>query len=331
MTTLGLNQLRVFEAVTRCGSFIRAAERLHVTPPAVSLQIHQLEEACGVPLFERLGRRVRLTPTGELLQGYAALIFTLVSDAEGAVQQGRGFENACLRIVTAATAATYYLPPLWRAITRRYPGLRVQLSVENSQRVRDRLVALEDDVGVIGGTSTHPDLVLVPLVNDPLVVVVGRGPSLVEAQDHLDQVTPRAEAHLPRTRLSEPRIDRGATGGARHPVRASPGDRLERSDQAGGRDRTRHRRALAGRRRPGSSSRVPACASRPRARLLAYPLPCVPPHARALSPDPSGSRDRCWRSLRRTAHMSGLEAVPDQLTLARALRFARSTSSQPVR
>jgi len=175
MTTLGLNQLRVFEAVTRCGSFIKAAERLHVTPPAVSLQIHQLEEACGVPLFERLGRRVRLTPTGELLQGYTARIFALVSDAEGAVQQGRGFDHASLRIVAAATATTYYLPPLWAAITQRYPGLRVQLSLENSQRVLDRLVALDDDVGVIGGTATHPDLVLVPLVNDPLVVVVGRG------------------------------------------------------------------------------------------------------------------------------------------------------------
>ena len=175
MTTLGLNQLRMFEAVTRCGSFLKAAERLHVTPPAVSLQIHQLEEACGVRLFERLGRRVRLTPTGELLQGYAARIFALLSDAEGAVQHSRGFENARLRIVAAATAATYYLPPLWTAITRRYPGLRVQLSVENSQHVLDRLAALEDDVGVIGGTSTHPDLVLVPLVNDPLVVVVARG------------------------------------------------------------------------------------------------------------------------------------------------------------
>jgi DNA-binding transcriptional LysR family regulator len=83
--------------------------------------------------------------------------------------------QAGLRIVAAATAATYYLPPLWTAITRRYPGLRVQLSVENSQHVLDRLAALEDDLGVIGGTSTPPRLVLVPLVNDPLVVVVARG------------------------------------------------------------------------------------------------------------------------------------------------------------
>jgi len=99
--------------------------------------------------------------------------------------------------------------------------------------------------------------------------------------------------------------------------------------ELGGKDL--HRRALAGRRRPGSSSRTSACASRPRARFFADTLPRVPPHARAFSPDPSGSRGRCWRSLRRTAHMSELGSVPDQLTLARALRFAHPTSSQPVR
>ncbi len=172
--TLGLNQLRVFEAVTRCGSFIKAAERLRVTPPAISLQIHQLEQACGARLFERLGRRVRLTPVGEMLQNYAARIFALVADAEGAIEQRRGFENARLRIVTAATAAAYYLPPLWTAIMRRYPGLHFHLTVENSQRVRERLLALEDDVGVIGGNATHPDLVFIPLVHDPLVVIVAR-------------------------------------------------------------------------------------------------------------------------------------------------------------
>lgn len=172
--TLGLNQLRVFEAVTRCGSFVKAAERLRVTPPAVSLQIHQLEQACGVQLFERLGRRVRLTPIGETLQSYAARIFALVADAEGAMEQSGGFEHARLQIVTSATAAAYYLAPLWTAITRRYPGLRFQLSVANSQRVRERLLALEDDVGVIGGNATHPDLVFTRLAHDPLVVIVAR-------------------------------------------------------------------------------------------------------------------------------------------------------------
>ena len=169
---LSLNQLRVFEAVTRWGSFSKAAERLAVTPPAVSLQIRQLETACGVTLFERLGRQVRLTDAGELLREYVARIFALVSDAEVAMERNPGFANAHLRLVTSATAATYYLPPLWTALARRYPTLHVSVAVENSQRVRERILSLTDDIGVLADASAHPDLVFVPFVNDPLVVIV---------------------------------------------------------------------------------------------------------------------------------------------------------------
>ena len=83
-----LNQLRVFEAVARTGSFSRAAETLSVTQPAVTLQIHQLERDCGVQLFERIRRRPRLTDAGAVLQDYARRIFTLVDEA------GRHLEGA---------------------------------------------------------------------------------------------------------------------------------------------------------------------------------------------------------------------------------------------
>jgi len=75
---VNLNQLRVFEAVARTGSFSRAAETLSVTQPAVTLQIRQLERDCGVQLFERIRRRPRLTDAGRVLQDYARRIFALV-------------------------------------------------------------------------------------------------------------------------------------------------------------------------------------------------------------------------------------------------------------
>ena len=135
-----LNQLRVFDAVVRAGSFARAAERLAVTPPAVSLQIRLLEEACGAPLFERVARRVRLTVAGETLAVYSARIFTLVTDAESALARDQGFAHARLRLVSGAGVAAYYLPPLWTAIVRRYPALQVQIAVGNSARVLEQLV-----------------------------------------------------------------------------------------------------------------------------------------------------------------------------------------------
>jgi LysR family transcriptional regulator, low CO2-responsive transcriptional regulator len=171
---LGLNQLRVFEAVVRCGSFARAAERLTVTPPAVSLQVRLLEQACGAPLFERVGRRVRLTAAGEMLADYCTRIFALVTDAEGAIARDQGFAHARLRLVSGAGVAAYYLPPLWTAIVRRYPALHVQISVGNSARVLEQLVSLEADVGVLGSEHVHPELSAVPLFRDPLVVVVAR-------------------------------------------------------------------------------------------------------------------------------------------------------------
>jgi DNA-binding transcriptional LysR family regulator len=169
---LGFAQLRAFHAITAAGTFTRAAERLAVTPPAVSLQVRQLERQCGVRLFERVGRRMRLTPAGDTLAQYTRRIFTLAEEAERALQGARGFVGARLRIAATPTIAGYYLGPFWQAVRRRYPRLRLELSVQNSQRVRERLLRLEDDLGMLGGDTGHPDLVLRPFARDPLVVIV---------------------------------------------------------------------------------------------------------------------------------------------------------------
>ncbi|HEV8441789.1 MAG TPA: LysR family transcriptional regulator [Methylomirabilota bacterium] len=172
---LNLGQLRVFEAVTRAGSFAGAARRLGVTPPAVSLQIRQLEEAHGVRLFDRVRRRVRLTAAGQTLEPYAQRIVALAADAERALGETRRFATGRLRVVASGTSAAYYLPPLLTEFRRRYPGLRIHLDVENSQRVRERVLSLEDDVGVLGVETPHPDLVFELLAEDPLVVIVPPG------------------------------------------------------------------------------------------------------------------------------------------------------------
>jgi aminoethylphosphonate catabolism LysR family transcriptional regulator len=172
---INLGQLRVFEAVTRAGSFSRAAHQLGVTPPAVSLQIRQLEQAHGVRLFDRVRRRVRLTLAGQRLEQYARRIFALAADAERALEETRGFAGGQLRLVASATAAAYYLPPLLTRFRRRYPGVRVHLDVGNSQRVRERIAGMEGDLGLLGVETAHPDLVFELLAEDPLVVIVPPG------------------------------------------------------------------------------------------------------------------------------------------------------------
>jgi len=169
---LGFSQLRAFEAVTRTGSFTKAAERLHVTVPAVSLQIRQLEREHGVRLFDRVGRRVRLTPAGEALRQYADRIFTLAHDAERALQGADDFRGTRLRVAATPTTAGYYLAPFWKRLRRRYPGMQLEVSVHNTRTVRQRLLAFEDDLGMLGGATEDGPLIVRPFARDVMVAIV---------------------------------------------------------------------------------------------------------------------------------------------------------------
>jgi DNA-binding transcriptional LysR family regulator len=169
---LPLDQLRFFHAVARYGSFAKAADKLAVTPSAVSQQIHRLEEICGVKLFDRVGRGIQLNSAGQILQTYAERIDALAQDAHRALDDARGLRTGWLRIVSSATAAAYYLPRLWAAFKQQHPGIYLQVAVDNSERVADRIIHFQDDIGVLSAQEKHPDLVLQLLAEDPLVVVV---------------------------------------------------------------------------------------------------------------------------------------------------------------
>ena len=171
---MNLNQLRVFEAVARTGSFSRAAEALSVTQPAVTLQIRQLERDCGVQLFERIRRRPRLTDAGRVLQDYARRIFALLEEAVRHLEGARGLTSGTLRVVSGPTGATY-ATSLITAFHRRYPGIHVALGVDVSERIVQRVAALTDDVGLVGAEQPHPALARTPFCVDPLVVIVAPG------------------------------------------------------------------------------------------------------------------------------------------------------------
>src|SRR6266403_3833534 len=226
---LGFSQLRAFEAVTRTGSFTKAAERLRVSVPAVSLQIRQLEREHDVRLFDRVGRRVRLTPAGEALRQYAERIFTLVHDAERALQGAGDFRGTRLRLAATPTAAGYYLAPFWKRLRRRYPGLQLEVSVHNTRTVRQRLLALEDDLGMLGGATEDGALIVRPFARDTMVAVVSREHPLGQAQvRHAAGAGPRA-ADPARARLGRPRDRRAGPAHGGHRAAHRHGDDLDRS------------------------------------------------------------------------------------------------------
>lgn len=150
MRNATLRQLRVFAAAARHQSFGKAAEELHLSPPAVSMQIRELEEQVGLPLFDRTGRQVALTVTGEYLLVYAKKILATLKDAEDAIARFRGLESGRVAIGMVSTAK-YYVPRLLAMFRKEHPAIEVKLAVGGN---REQLVALlqanDVDLAIMG-------------------------------------------------------------------------------------------------------------------------------------------------------------------------------------
>ena len=144
-----LRQLRIFESVARHSSMSRAAEEMHLTQPAVSMQIKQLEEQIGVPLLEQNGRRLFLTEAGQELRGHAQRFAAQTLELQYAMDQYRGLERGVLRIAVVSTA-NYFLPPLIAEYSERYPGVRISLQVANRESVLASLADHRADIAITG-------------------------------------------------------------------------------------------------------------------------------------------------------------------------------------
>ena len=116
-----IHQLRYFCAVARTGSFTRAAQQEHLAQPSLSQQIRKLEDELGTPLFDRLGRTVRLTQMGEVFLPRAEAIMHQVADAKLQIQEMAGTEQGKLAIGAIPTIAPYLLPGYLASFSRNFP------------------------------------------------------------------------------------------------------------------------------------------------------------------------------------------------------------------
>jgi len=165
-----LRHLKIFEAVARCGSISRGAAELHLTQPAVSMQMKQLEEQIGLPLLEQLGKRMFLTEAGRELQRHARDIAARMGDLTAALDQFRGLERGLLRLAVVSTA-NYFLPSLIAEFNRRHPGVRVSLQVANREFVLAALADNSTDLAITGRPPDSLDLVAKHFMDNPLVVI----------------------------------------------------------------------------------------------------------------------------------------------------------------
>ncbi len=164
-----LQQLRLFAAVARNLSFTKAADEMHLTQPAVSIQIRRLEEHVGLPLIEHVGRRVYLTPVGQELYDACRDIFQRLGVFEGAVDQLKGEVAGPLRL-SVVTTAEYFLPHLLGVFLRRHPLVQPYLNVTNRATVLARLIDNEDDLVVMGRVPDGVAAEVLPFLDNVLVV-----------------------------------------------------------------------------------------------------------------------------------------------------------------
>lgn len=165
-----LRQLSIFEAVARHLSFTKASEELHLTQPAVSMQIKQLEQAAGVPLFEQVGKRIYLTEAGREMHRYSREISTLLAEAEQVFDEMRGLKRGRLNITVASTA-NYFVPRLWATFRMRHPDVTVSLDVTNRAGLVRALSENLTDLVIMGQPPEDMDLIAETFMPNPLVVI----------------------------------------------------------------------------------------------------------------------------------------------------------------
>ena len=149
MKNITIRQLRVFSEVARRLSFSRVAEELHLTPPAVSMQVKELENSVGMPLFDRSGHSVALTTVGEYMLVYARRVLTALKEADHMVARLKRLDVGTLTIGMVSTAE-YFLPRLLTQFRVDHPGVEIRLALGNREQLVQMLQGNEVDLAIMG-------------------------------------------------------------------------------------------------------------------------------------------------------------------------------------
>jgi DNA-binding transcriptional LysR family regulator len=165
-----LRQLQILDAAARTLSFSRTSRLLHLTQPAVSMQMKQLADLAGVPLFERIGARLHVTQAGEELARHAREVLRVLEQADDALAALRGVHGGRIRVAVTSTAK-YFAPKLIALFAKRYPGVTVRLLVNNRRAVNQALAANEVDLAIMGTPPDELDTVASRFAEHPFVIV----------------------------------------------------------------------------------------------------------------------------------------------------------------
>ena len=175
---MNFNQLRIFYSVAKNKSVTLAAKELYLTQPAVSIQIHLLEDDYGVKLFNRSGKGITTTEEGNLLFSYAEKILNLSDETDEALRQIKSLERGKVKIGSGRTIGAYYLPQLIESFRLKYPNIGIQMDIGSSSQVIEGILSFRNDIGFIGTDYFNKNLVVIPFTKDRLVLIIPPGHEL---------------------------------------------------------------------------------------------------------------------------------------------------------
>lgn len=190
--------LRALLAVADTGSFSKAAEELHLTQPAISKRIAQLEQQLGTRLFDRIGRHIALTQAGRLLHTRAEGILRALDDAERAIHDLSGHIGGHLPLATSHHIGLHRLPPVLRAFSERHPAVKLDIDFMDSEAAHGGILHGQLELAVVTLAPDMPAaLCAEPIWSDPLSVMVAHShPLAAQRQSTLEELS-RYPAVLP--------------------------------------------------------------------------------------------------------------------------------------
>ncbi|PFW52691.1 LysR family transcriptional regulator [Bacillus cereus] len=180
MIPIELRQLKYFLAVSKELHFTKTAEKLNISQPSLSQQIRALEHEVGMPLFDRIGKKISLTEAGKILLLHTKTIFHEIEQARSAIQDLNGLQHGSLTIGSLLTVVNYLLPPAILNFNKLYPNIELSVLGLRTGDIREKLLQNELDIGITFLPVQDKEIVSIPLYKSELTLVVPTGHTLTE-------------------------------------------------------------------------------------------------------------------------------------------------------
>lgn len=187
---LNFHQLHIFHTVAEKGSFSYAAQALHMTQPAVTMQVQSLEDYFGAKLFHRSTKKIELSEAGRTLLPFAMRSIELIKETDIGMSQFTHMLEGRLHLGASMTVGEYILPRLLGPFGKDYPNISVSMKVINTRQILEEILNHQLNFGIVEAEVHHPDVHVEAVMNDELMLLVPRNHPLA------DQLTVTMEAVL---------------------------------------------------------------------------------------------------------------------------------------